>query len=419
MRISEQQAHLKTLADAAYRDLNEGRIGLKAFNAKMDDLEQQDAKLKSHRYAKKLAADCAPENRYAQRDFGGKRKSLSVSPFHVSDEQWHDLWVASKKGLSGFRVEIGAKDMASIDGGGRIFSKDTLSGPIAEGDVGANFDLLPPTVRPEYTVDLPLEPDRLSDHFIGAAMDSPSVEFLVHSGNELLPSEMATAELGEKQDLGMTLDKEIVMPTKIAALQRISNEALNDWSYFRAWVPTELQRAIINAETYEIVNGDGSAPHMKGLLHTDNVLTRDIGSDTPLDAVQLSIDDLRVGAAYATADTAAFHPTTWNYLRRQKDDLHRYLLSPLPSEDQVSSLWGLDIVQNTMIPVGTGIIFDSRLAVRFWTRQALSIEVNWFGDTEWRYNAVSYRCEERVCIGVQRPKALLVLTGLADITPGS
>lgn len=414
---TEQIARLKTLADAAYTDYMNRHITQKQYDARMDDLETQEARLKSVRKAKMLAADTAIESRHSERNLGGKRKSLSVSPFQVSDGQWHDLWIASKKGLSGFRVEIGAKDMASVDG--RVFSKDTLSGPIAEGNVGANFNLLPPTLRPEYTVDLPLEPDRLSDHFIGAAMDSPSVEYLIHTGNELLPSEMATAELGEKQDLGMSLDKAIVMPTKISALQQISNEALNDWSYFRSWVPTELQRSIINAETYEIVNGDGTPPHMKGLLHTDNVLTRDIGSDTPLDAVQLAIDDLRVGPAFATADTAAFHPTTWNYLRRQKDSLNRYLLSPLPSEDQVNTLWGLDVVQNTMIPVGTGIIFDSRLAVRFWTRQALSIEVNWFGDTEWRYNAVSYRCEERVCIGVQRPKALLVLSGLAEITPGS
>jgi hypothetical protein len=43
----------------------------------------------------------------------------------------------------------------------------------------------------------------------------------------------------------------------------------------------------------------------------------------------------------------------------------------------------------------------------------MTIETNYWGDTEWTTNAVSFRCEERIAIGVQRPTAICVVTGLA------
>lgn len=69
-------------------------------------------------------------------------------------------------------------------------------------------------------------------------------------------------------------------------------------------------------------------------------------------------------------------------------------------------------MSNTHIPVGTGIVLDSTIAVRAWTRMGMTIQVNYYGDSDWTTNAVSFRCEERVCIGVQRPAAVCIVTGL-------
>jgi HK97 family phage major capsid protein len=171
-------------------------------------------------------------------------------------------------------------------------------------------------------------------------------------------------------------------------------------------------RALINAETNQVVNGSGTAPNMTGILNVSGMLTRAMGTDTPLDAIQLAFNGLRVGPAFATADLVAMHPTTWNAIRRQKTTFDSYILSPDPSTGQVESLWGVTVVVNTFIPAGTAIVFYPTQAVLAWTRLGLTMGVNQFGDTEWTNNLVSFRVEERVAIGVRRPTAVCTVTGL-------
>ena len=139
---------------------------------------------------------------------------------------------------------------------------------------------------------------------------------------------------------------------------------------------------------------------------------RAMGTDTPIDSLQLAFNDLRVGPAFGTADLVALHPTTWNAIRRQKTTFDSYILSPDPSTGQVESIFGVPVVVNTFIPAGTGIVFDTSQAVLAWTRLGLTMGVNQFGDTEWTNNLVSFRVEERIAIGVRRPSAVVTVTGL-------
>jgi HK97 family phage major capsid protein len=154
----------------------------------------------------------------------------------------------------------------------------------------------------------------------------------------------------------MQLAEQIVVPKKIAALASVSMEALMDYQSFADWIPLELTRALINAETAQIVSGDGTGANMLGILNTSGLSTRAQGSDTPIDAIQKAFNDLRTGAAFGTADLVALHPTTWNAIRRQKTTFNSYILSPDPSSGQVESLFGVTVIVNTFIPAGTASI---------------------------------------------------------------
>jgi len=57
-------------------------------------------------------------------------------------------------------------------------------------------------------------------------------------------------------------------------------------------------------------HGNGTAPNMLGLLNDTGTQTRAIGTDTALDCLKKSFNDLRVGSSFATADLVAMHPTT-------------------------------------------------------------------------------------------------------------
>ena len=255
------------------------------------------------------------------------------------------------------------------------------------------------------------EPDRLFELFPGRAADTQSVANLQHTGNANPAA--AVAELGTKPDVGMTITQKTVSFTKIAALATFSRELLDDHASFMGFVAAELQGAVIDAETDQIVNGDGTGASMTEILHTSGVLTRAKSTDSYLDAVVKGINDLRVGSAYATADLVAMHPSTWTLLRTQKDSQGRYLLQ-INADDVggVVGVFGVPVLVNAKIPAGTALVFDTTKAVQAWARLGLELMTNQFADTEWQTNAVSFRAEERIAIGVVRPTAICTVTGL-------
>jgi HK97 family phage major capsid protein len=272
---------------------------------------------------------------------------------------------------------------------------------------------LPPVLMPQLTQQLPYEPDDVFDHLIQmAAPQASSVEWLSHTGNTNPAA--ATAELAQKPDLGPILTTHTMPFTKIAALASFSTESLSDFSYFTQFVPGEMFRAARDARTNEVLNGSGSSPHMLGLLNQPNVLTRVIGSDSPIDCLRKSFNDLRVGSAFANASLVILNPTTWADIQLQKATGGLYLLNPTDpnSIGSLNDIFGVKVVTNTYCPAGTAVVLDTSKAVLAWTRQSWSLEINQYGTNEFNENYVTFRVEGRFAIGAMYPTAINLVTGL-------
>jgi HK97 family phage major capsid protein len=281
------------------------------------------------------------------------------------------------------------------------------------GESGFTSGGLPPVLQPQLTQQLPYEPDDIFDHLIQtAAPEASSVEWLQHTGNTNPAA--ATAELAQKPDLGMQLTTHTQPFTKIAALASFSTESLQDFSYFMQFVPAEMFRAARDARTDEVLSGSGSSPHMMGLLNTSGTLTRAIGSDTPVDCLRKSFNDLRVGSAFAHASLVVMHPTTWAEIQLEKSTGGLYLLNPTDpnSIGSLNDIFGVKVVTNTYCPAGTAIVLDTSKAVLAWTRQSWSMEINQYGTNEFNENYVTFRTEGRFAIGVMYPTAINIVTGL-------
>ncbi|WP_280761884.1 phage major capsid protein [Prescottella agglutinans] len=332
---------------------------------------------------------------------GVKNFAAAASPLHAGDEVWrelHDAAVHRKE----FRAEIGTK----------------AGGPTAIGGLNGGAGL-PPLMMPGMTQTLPYEPDRLFEHFPGTAMPGPSVEYVVHGGNANTAA--VVAEGTAKPDIGMQLTTATVKATKIAALASITMEAAEDFESFLNFVPLELTRAVIDVETDQIVNGTGANNGITGLLHVPGTLARAFPAmpatgETALDTLELAVNDLREGPAFATCDLFAMHPGTFSHLRRIKDTLGRFLLQGDVTEPGKHTIWGIPVVVNTKIPAGTVVAMDTTQAVLSWTRMGMTLETNRYGDAEWTNNLISFRAEERIAIGVQRPAAVCVVTGIGADT---
>ena len=109
------------------------------------------------------------------------------------------------------------------------------------------------------------------------------------------------------------------------------------------------------------------------------------------------------------------HPNTLGYLRRQRDTLGRYILPANPQTGLIDKIWDCSYVVNTKIPPNYVLVFDTSQAVLAFTREAMHIAMNPYGDAAWSQNYVVFRAECRVALGIPRPRAINIVEGF----PGS
>jgi HK97 family phage major capsid protein len=329
------------------------------------------------------------------------QRPILASPYTVSEQDYKGLYEAVQRKSPTWSIDCTKSFREAAE----------TKAPFGTGSFSSGG--LPPVLMPQNTLGLPYEQDRMFEHFIPQkAPEANSVAYLVHSGNANPAS--AVAELGNKPDLGMAWTEQTVSFTKIAALASFSLEALQDFSHFLQIVPAELFAAVVDAETDQIVNGNGTAPNMTGLLNTSGVLTRAVGSDTVIDALRKSFNDIRVGSAFGHADLVAMHPTTWAAVSLAKATTGAYLLNPNDPNaiGDLDNIFGVRVITNTKIPAGKAIVADTKKAVISWTRMGLTLDINSYGTNEFNENYSTFRAEERIAIGVQRPTALNIVTGL-------
>jgi len=334
------------------------------------------------------------------------------------------LFEAGRSGMKGFRTNVGG-DMATKDAGNWAERADiglkttwsqTVPTAIYEGTPG---QFLPPQLIPQAYW-LRYEPTRLFDYFIGMRGETQSVTWLTHSSNT--NSASVVSELSQKPDLGPVVTPQTATYSTIAALTTVSRQMFDDFGDWASTVPHEIQRALIDAENLEVLTGSGTPPHMTGLLHTANTLSRvcpsitSVATYTQLDCLISAIADLRVGSAYAVADLIVVNPFDWSEFKRIKNTLGSFVLnSAEPSEiGGYENFWGVPVAQTTKCPSGTAVVLDTKIAVLAFTRMGIEIMFDPYGDYAFQNNAVVFRGEMRETIGVAYPAAINVVTNLAQ-----
>jgi HK97 family phage major capsid protein len=318
--LPQNRRRMDELLAETQRLIDNPNVGTKALKIRMDaieaearQIEAEDAASRGTR-AKFAVGPGDTDTAFHTKDLGAD-PGLSVktkgavprfkapSIADATTDQWHAAWEAAQRHQNyRFEIEPTVTTKGGFDSNG-VRTKAALS--------SGSFGGLPPVIEPGLTQQLPYEPNYLFDSFIQMNMAAPTVEYLVHSGNAQPAS--VVAELGTKPDIGVVVTPKTATATKLAGLVSTSWELYNDFPTMASFLPLELGRAVRDATTDWIINTAGT-----GLIWRTDTLTRLIGADTPLDAIEKARDDIRVGPMFATADTIVLHPNTLGYLKRQK-----------------------------------------------------------------------------------------------------
>ncbi|MBZ4620503.1 phage major capsid protein [Mycobacterium avium subsp. hominissuis] len=261
----------------------------------------------------------------------------------------------------------------------------------------------------------PQHENRILNRLPAYPLAAPSVEIVVHAGTSGAAGVVAEGAL--KPELVFETERVILQAEKLAAHVGVSWEVLQDWFNFVSYVQSELFRQVVDVENSNLLNGNGSG-QLTGFRQTSGILSYAQGGtgttpdgETPLDAIEASIAALRTGPALAEADLLVLNPVTWSAIRRSKDSLGRYLVQADPTQDQAESVWGVPVLTTTQQEPGVGLMLDTTKFGRVFVRQGLSLETG-FANDDFVRNIRRFVAEERLVLAVERPPAVLELTGL-------
>jgi HK97 family phage major capsid protein len=276
--------------------------------------------------------------------------------------------------------------------------------------------LLPPQLFEIPT--FPRHEARLLDRLPGYALGSPSLEYV--QVNSVTGAAGIVGEGQPKPEVTMPATKLICTALKLAVHGGISWENVLDFEAFSTAVRTELMRQVIDLENAQLWGGDPTAGGLNSLTKTAGILTfTATGSGTNSEHwtdLAGAISALRTGPSLAVPDLCLFNPATWAALRTEQDQMGRFYVSADPSQDQADQVWGVPVMQSTAFAAGEAVMVDTSLVGRVAVREALTVRIGYSG-TDFVENILRTIVEERLNFAVERPSAIIHITGLPASAP--
>ena len=260
---------------------------------------------------------------------------------------------------------------------------------------------------------------RILDKLPSRPMTGPTIEFIQHNfasdtGTNSSPFAGVVVEGGTKPEWVPAATSQTATAVKSAMHTGISYETLADFPTWLGYVQSEAMRLMMDKENQQLLYGTGSSGQILGLSNVSGILTHDASADgagaTPLDSVEIAINQLRVGNALAEPTLFITHPTTWSSMRRTKSTTNQYILGD-PLHDAVQSLWGIPTLITTACSIGDGYLLDTNKFGYALIREGITMHQG-FSGTDFVENVCRYVFEERISLAVERPQAVLALSNL-------
>jgi HK97 family phage major capsid protein len=201
----------------------------------------------------------------------------------------------------------------------------------------------------------------------------------------------------EKPDSGLTVESVDVSMRKIAVVQRVTDELSRDFSNFRAFVSSELQRAVLEKEN-DTLRGDLLDAGLDTMTSSD-----DLGADAVADAIaELQGDGI-------SPDALVMAPSRLASIRKSKTDDGSFLVTAPASGTGPAGLWGLPIIVQPNLVDTTVLVGSFRNAGTIYVRDPLTVDADRDSD-DFTHNRQTIRAEERLALAVTSPQRILNVT---------
>ena len=221
--------------------------------------------------------------------------------------------------------------------------------------------------------------------------------------------DVTVAEGGLKPESGMVFERDTTVVRTIAHWMPVTKRALSDAGQIRALIDQFLLYGLEEALEDELVSGNGTGEHLRGLLNTSGVQVQaaPTGAQTIFDTARIARRKVRIGGR--TNPTAyVMNPIDWEKYDLMKDGNEQYFGSG-PFGVTAPRLWGLPVIESEALPVGTAFVADWRQAI-LWDREQASIQATDAHADFFIRNLVAILAEMRAAFAILRPPAFVKFT---------
>ncbi|GIV51797.1 MAG: hypothetical protein KatS3mg038_2318 [Candidatus Kapaibacterium sp.] len=209
-----------------------------------------------------------------------------------------------------------------------------------------------------------------------------------------------------KPDTTITYTSVQSVAQSLAHILKLNEEDLQDVQGLQQTVQQRGLAMLLAAEEDQVLNGNGTAPNLQGIVGATGVVTATQGTDTIIDAIVKLIGTVEGAGAQVSA--IAINPQTWATLVTAKDSTGNYLGLLDVAQGASGTLAGYPLVRSAYVPASKVVVGDNRFAT-LWRVGGISIATGYDAD-DFSRNRITMRIEERVALDIYRPQAYGVLT---------
>lgn len=220
----------------------------------------------------------------------------------------------------------------------------------------------------------------------------------------------ARLENGQAGESALAFTEKTADVIEITTFMPISERLMEDVPAMESYVNGRLNIFMQLAEENELLNGNGVAPSMRGLLHVIGLQTQAKGADPTPDAVYKAMTLVQVNSMLS-ASGMIIHPTDWQAIALLRTNDGVYIWGS-PSGAAPERIWGLPIVKTTSIAENTGLVGSFDMAVQIFRRKNITFEVSNSHSDYFIKGKLAIRCTERLALPVFRPTAFCTVTGI-------
>lgn len=265
----------------------------------------------------------------------------------------------------------------------------------------------PESVRSGRLVDAVTRPIQLLDLIPSGSIDQAAAVWMEETTRTHNSAEKAEGAAYAESEFELTEQSQTVR--KITDSIPVTDEQLEDVSFAQSYLDMRIRFGVRQRLDNQVLNGDGIAPNLEGILNKSGIQTQAKGADPVPDAIFKAMTLIQV-TGRASPSGVVIHPTDWQGVRLLRTADGIYIWGN-PSESGPMRIWGLPVVSADVIAENTALVGDFANFCQLLEKRGLTVEVGYVG-TQFTEGKQTIRASLRSVMVIYRAAAYCTVTGI-------